>query len=659
MATLSRREKLGKVEEIFAQLSASVLTGSHKVNQDEGTKLGGYLLQIQYGDHDPAVHKPGFLRDLRPFIPHHLTEVKQVEKLLYSEHASAAGMSMPKAKLRYAKICKASPTTFTKGKGKLSLSGYSRDSVIHCDARSVEVMEKHPLMKVAKWQMDGTTFRIDFRDHSAASVWFEGESDVLQLLALQLPAAVQRCRKRMKQGKSRDDEREGAGLSVTTSGGGGGARNPLFGMNLDNMPGTEGFGGFGDAGESTDDVEEPVPGLGGTGGVGNLRTQTGFLSGFNRAAGAHTLGRSSFDLDGGKMAGIAQQNQKTARESHGGFGGLDEVFTPPPGSKEAKMAARQGGQQGGADDAKYAAKGNELNLKIDEAIEDLTASAAILDSVPRLGSRRANPKWCLKTRNEGRKAAQKQLIGVATVCKRLIPKLKAWLSSEDHFGSLNHQPLDLEELMPRAGTFADNTKDLVAKLKVLTVAEQQQEDARLEAKAELERGNATAAAKAEAELQKQEEARVAAAMKEVDRLEKIRVDKLSARQRAEEKVKEDAAKAMRRRAEQAEKAAKKALEEKVKAERKVREEAERAERKAREEAEKAAKKAAEEAEKAAKAEAKRKLAEEARKRREEEAERKRKIKEEKERKIREEKERIAAEKEAKKAKFLGRIAMFE
>lgn len=49
------------------------------------------------------------------------------------------------------------------------------------------------------------------------------------------------------------------------------------------------------------------------------------------------------------------------------------------------MAARQGGQQGGADDAKYAAKGNELNLKIDEAIEDLTASAAILDSVPRLG----------------------------------------------------------------------------------------------------------------------------------------------------------------------------------------------------------------------------------------------------------------------------------
>ena len=32
-----------KVEEIFSQLSASVLTGSHKVNQDEGTKLGGYV----------------------------------------------------------------------------------------------------------------------------------------------------------------------------------------------------------------------------------------------------------------------------------------------------------------------------------------------------------------------------------------------------------------------------------------------------------------------------------------------------------------------------------------------------------------------------------------------------------------------------------------
>ena len=33
---------LKQVEEIFSQLSASVLTGSHRVNQDEGTKLGGY-----------------------------------------------------------------------------------------------------------------------------------------------------------------------------------------------------------------------------------------------------------------------------------------------------------------------------------------------------------------------------------------------------------------------------------------------------------------------------------------------------------------------------------------------------------------------------------------------------------------------------------------
>ena len=110
----------------------------------------------------------------------------------------------------------------------------------------LQVGETHPLMKVAKWQMDGKTFRVDFREHSVASVWFEGENDVLQLLALQLPAAVQRCRKRMKQGKSQDDRNEGAGLQASAGGGGsggsgggggGGARNPLFGMNLDNMPG--------------------------------------------------------------------------------------------------------------------------------------------------------------------------------------------------------------------------------------------------------------------------------------------------------------------------------------------------------------------------------------------------------------------------------------
>ena len=67
-------------------------------------------------------------------------------------------------------------------------------------------------------------------------------------------------------------------------------------MNLDNMPGTEGFGGFGGGEEeSTDDVVDDggeQAGLSGTGGVGNLRTQGGFLSGFNRAAGTHTLGPS-------------------------------------------------------------------------------------------------------------------------------------------------------------------------------------------------------------------------------------------------------------------------------------------------------------------------------------------------------------------------------
>lgn len=40
-----------------------------------------------------------------PLSPPHLSITTR-----YSEHASAAGMSMPKAKLRYAKICKASPT---------------------------------------------------------------------------------------------------------------------------------------------------------------------------------------------------------------------------------------------------------------------------------------------------------------------------------------------------------------------------------------------------------------------------------------------------------------------------------------------------------------------------------------------------------------------
>ena len=360
----------------------------------------------------------------------------------------------------------------------------------------------------------------------------------------------------------------------------------------------------------------------------------------------------------------------------------------------------------------------DLDDRIDDACDDLTTSAGTLDSVARLGARRSNPKWCEKTRNVTRKAAHKQVLGIAVMSKRLIPLLQKWFTSGKHFGELDHKPLhramsvynsimpplasnlvaiaalstlpnrgeevitvgadlwigiaellqvvrnrDEEALIPAATEVARAAAMLLATLKILTPAEQASVDKQKEEIERLERDNAAEAERFKAARVNDEAQQQEAAIAEVERITKQQEAAKAKAQReneaAAQKMRERIEKAERKVQEDKDKAERKQREEQEKAERKAREDKEKAERKAREDKEKAERKAREEADKRAREEAKRIAREEAQKQAREAAEAKRKAKEEDKRRKQEEAERKAREKLERKAKFAGRMAMFE
>lgn len=46
---------------LYVQARDAILDGTHPVTQDKACEFAGIQCQIQFGDHNPQKHKPGFL----------------------------------------------------------------------------------------------------------------------------------------------------------------------------------------------------------------------------------------------------------------------------------------------------------------------------------------------------------------------------------------------------------------------------------------------------------------------------------------------------------------------------------------------------------------------------------------------------------------------
>ncbi|XP_033160745.1 talin-2 isoform X2 [Drosophila mauritiana] len=180
---------------LYVQARDAILDGTHPVTQDKACEFAGIQVHIQFGPHNEAKHKTGFL-DLKDFLPQSYVRTKGIEKKIFSEHRKHVDLSEIDAKVLYTKTARELPTygvTFflvkekMNGKNKLvpRLLGVTKDSVLRLDEHTKEILISWPLTTVRRWGASPNTFTLDFGDYANQyySVQTTEAEQIVQLIA--------------------------------------------------------------------------------------------------------------------------------------------------------------------------------------------------------------------------------------------------------------------------------------------------------------------------------------------------------------------------------------------------------------------------------------------------------------------------------------------
>lgn len=95
---------------LFVQARDAIISGKHPCKYDEAAQLAALQCQIQFSNHEPDKHKPGFIK-LKDFVPpEYIKEKKEMEKKIFQEHRKLQGLSELNAKFRYVQLCRSLKT---------------------------------------------------------------------------------------------------------------------------------------------------------------------------------------------------------------------------------------------------------------------------------------------------------------------------------------------------------------------------------------------------------------------------------------------------------------------------------------------------------------------------------------------------------------------
>jgi len=166
-------------------------------NKEEAVQLAATLFQINFGDHNPNIHKPGFLKpqDLRFFLPPECLEAwgltfQKVEKMIYKDHRKLRGIKEVYAKFRYVQLCRSLKTfgaiffpvkplkdrshpLLQRENGPLLL-GFSRKCILLLTVKTKKFLSETPLSKLRRWAYNKATnvFTLDFGDYEEGCFTF-------------------------------------------------------------------------------------------------------------------------------------------------------------------------------------------------------------------------------------------------------------------------------------------------------------------------------------------------------------------------------------------------------------------------------------------------------------------------------------------------------
>ncbi|XP_053502228.1 talin-1 [Ictalurus furcatus] len=179
---------------LYVQARDDILNGSHPVSFDKACEFAGYQCQIQFGDHNEAKHKPGFL-DLKEFLPKEYVKNKG-EKKIFQAHKNYQNMTEIEAKVSYVKLARSLKTYGVsfflvkekmKGKNKLvpRLLGITKECVMRVDEKTKEVMQEWSLTNIKRWAASPKSFTLDFGDYQDGyySVQTTEGEQIAQLIA--------------------------------------------------------------------------------------------------------------------------------------------------------------------------------------------------------------------------------------------------------------------------------------------------------------------------------------------------------------------------------------------------------------------------------------------------------------------------------------------
>lgn len=162
---------------LYVQTRDAILNGKQVVTEDKAAEFAGIQCQIQYGDFIEEKHKPGFIENLKEFLPEQYASSWGIEKKVIKEHRKYTGLSQIEAKHIYTKTARELPTygvTFFlvkekhKGKKKLvpRLLGINSESILRLDEETKEILQVWLLTQVKSYRAGSESFTLNFGDYS-------------------------------------------------------------------------------------------------------------------------------------------------------------------------------------------------------------------------------------------------------------------------------------------------------------------------------------------------------------------------------------------------------------------------------------------------------------------------------------------------------------
>ncbi|CAF4924673.1 unnamed protein product [Pieris macdunnoughi] len=162
---------------LYVQTRDAILDGRQIVTEVKATEFAGLQCQVHFEDFNEEKHKPGFIENLREFLPAQYATSWGIEKKIFKEHRKHQGLSPLEAKNLYTKTARELPTygvTFFlvkekhKGKKKLipRLLGINASSILRLDEDTKEILQVWPLTQVKSYRAASESFTLDFGDYS-------------------------------------------------------------------------------------------------------------------------------------------------------------------------------------------------------------------------------------------------------------------------------------------------------------------------------------------------------------------------------------------------------------------------------------------------------------------------------------------------------------